>query len=78
MIIQGEKDEKFRVDSKHSFLKMAAKCNANVTNISHPDEDHFLLGANQMDDILPFFEKHENDIEPDWDIIRHAAKAWLK
>lgn len=78
MIIQGEKDEKFRVDSKHSFLKMASNSNGKVTNISYPDIDHFIPIDKTFPEFLPFFEEHVNDIEPDFDVIRAAARKWMK
>lgn len=78
MIIQGEKDEQFRVDSKVKFVKLTESINANLTNISHPDLDHSLFFTLIEKDMFGFFEKHTNDIAPDWDVIRAAAKAWLK
>ena len=78
MIIQGEKDEKFRVDSKDSFLKTAAACNGKVTNISYPDVDHFIPNSMTFPKFLPFFEQHVNEIEPDFKVIRAAARKWMK
>jgi dienelactone hydrolase len=78
LVIQGEKDEGFRIDSKHKFLKMAENCGGDVTNISFPNTDHFLTYEQTFEEFLPYFEKHVNDIEPDFEVIREAARAWFK
>ncbi|MFT7302387.1 MAG: dienelactone hydrolase [Akkermansiaceae bacterium] len=78
LLIQGEKDEAFRIESKDKFMALAKKVNANASVITHPDIGHALYWKDQEEDVLNFMAKHVNDIEPDWDVIRAAAKAWMK
>ena len=78
LLIQGDKDEAFRVESRHKFLELAKKVNGEATLVSHPDIGHALYWRDQEDDILKFMDKHVNEIEPDWDVIRAAADAWMK
>jgi len=77
MIIQGESDTAKRVKSKQDFLKMASQCNGNVTNISLKGFGHDLPDDVVYPKFLPFFDEHTNDIEPDFDVIRAAARKWM-
>ena len=42
LLIQGEKDEAFRIESKDKFMALAKKVNANVSVITHPNIGHAL------------------------------------
>ena len=78
MIIQGEDDTEKRVKSKEGFLKMAKSNNGNVTNISYPGIGHDIPDSMSFDKFMPFFEEHTNEIEPDFDVLRKAAKKWME
>ncbi len=78
MLIQGDKEEEKRIVSQSKFVKLAEKCNGNVTTIILPGVDHFIKDQECFPLFLPFFEKHTNGLEPDFDIIRAAARKWFK
>ena len=78
MIIQGEDDTEKRVKSKKGFVKMAESHNGKVTNISYPGIGHDIPESMSFDKFMPYFEEHVNDIEPDFDVLRKAAKKWME
>jgi dienelactone hydrolase len=77
LIIQGAKDEEFRLESRVQFITTAEACNGKVEVIVHEEIDHALYNDVVFKDLMPFFEKHVNDIEPDFDVIRAAARSWI-
>jgi poly(3-hydroxybutyrate) depolymerase len=78
LIIQGAKDEPDRLDSRLKFIKTAEGCGGKVEVVVHEDIDHFISQSVVFQSLTPFFEKYQNDVEPDFDVIRAAAKSWLK
>lgn len=77
LIIQGEVDTPKRIRSKEAFLKMAAECNGDVTDITLGGVGHDIPEDVAFRKLLPFFAEHSNETEPDFDIIRAAAKKWM-
>ena len=78
MVIQGEKDEAFRLQSRDALVKQVEKLEGKLTMESLPDVDHFIPAGTVMQRMLPYFEDHVNDIEPDFRLIRAAVRAWFK
>ena len=78
LLIQGGKDEQFRLDSREKFMELAPKRNGNATLIMHPEVGHLLSWADQEEQVLEFMAKYTNDIEPDWDVMRKTAQVWTK
>ena len=77
LIIQGAKDEPDRLDSRLKFIKTAEACGGKLEVLVHNNIDHFIPQTVVFEAMLPYFEKHQNDIEPDFDVIRAAAKSWI-
>ena len=78
MVIQGEKDEAFRVKSRDELLKQVESIGGKVTHVSLPDVDHFIMPNDVMPRLVPFFEDNQNDIEPDFRLIRAAGRKYFK
>lgn len=77
LIIQGAKDEPDRLDSRGKFISTAEACGGKVEVIVHEEIDHFIPQSTVFKDMMPFFKKHVNDIEPDFDVMRAAVKSWI-
>jgi predicted esterase len=78
MVIQGEKDEAFRISSRDDLIKQVKNLGGDLTQISLPDVDHFITGDEVLKNALPYFDKHTNDIEPDLRVLRAAGRAYFK
>ncbi len=76
ILFQGEKDEQFRIDSRHKVIGMLEERNAKVEVVLYPERGH-----NMPDEVSPkrieFFSKYRNDIEPDFAIMKAAIGRWL-
>jgi hypothetical protein len=59
------------------FITTVEACSGKVEVIVHEQIDHALYNDVVFKDLMPFFEKHVNDIEPDFDVIRAAARSWI-
>ncbi|MBN8456299.1 MAG: dienelactone hydrolase family protein [Verrucomicrobia bacterium] len=78
MVIQGEKDEAFRISSRDELLKQVKDAGGKLTHISLPDTDHFIPATEVLKNALPYFEEFTNDIEPDLRVIRAAGRSYFK
>lgn len=78
MVIQGEKDEAFRLASRDELLKQVKDIGGKLTYISLPDVDHFVPASEVLKNGLPFFDEYTNDIEPDLRVIRAAGRSYFK
>jgi hypothetical protein len=77
LIIQGLKDREDRLESKVQFVETAEALGGSVKVVDLPDVDHFVPTATVFEHMIPFFEERVNDIEPDFDVMRAAAMAWI-
>lgn len=77
LIVQGMKDREDRLESKVQFVGTAEALGGSVKVVDFPDVDHFIPTATVFEQMIPFFEEKVNDIEPDFDVMRAAAAAWI-
>jgi predicted peptidase len=78
MIIHGEKDIKSRTESRDKVAARIEALGGDLTRVSLPEVDHFIGNHDVFPRMLPFSESHENEIEPDIDLLRTAVDAWFK
>lgn len=78
MVIQGEKDEEFRTKSRDELIKQIQDIGGDLTHESLPDVDHFIMPDVVYPKLIPFFEEHVNDIEPDFRLIRATGRAYFR
>ena len=78
MVIHGDQDTKTRNGTRDSFLRQLGEINSKLTYIALPDAGHGIPGSEVTRNMLPFFEDHENTIEPDFRLIRATGKVYFK
>jgi dienelactone hydrolase len=78
LVIHGEKDTQGRNDSRDQFIKKVEGIGGKVTHISLPEIDHFIPVSEIYPKMVPFFEQHVNDMEPDFRLIRAAGRLYFK
>ncbi|MFT6182036.1 MAG: hypothetical protein ACJAQT_001707 [Akkermansiaceae bacterium] len=78
MVIHGDQDTKTRNGTRDQFLKQLGQINSKLTYIALPDAGHGIPGGETIKNMLPFFEDHENPIEPDFRLIRETGKAYFR
>jgi poly(3-hydroxybutyrate) depolymerase len=78
MVIHGEKDEEFRTKSRDELVKQIEDIGGKLTHVSLPDVDHAIYDNIAYPRFIPYFEEHVNDIEPDFRLIRAAARAYFR
>ena len=78
MVIQGEKDEAFRNNTRDAFVAQVEKLKGDLVHIRLPDVDHFISDEMVMKHLQPYFKDRVNDIEPDFRVWRAAARALIK
>jgi dienelactone hydrolase len=78
MVIHGEKDEAFRTKSRDELVKQIEDIGGDLTHVSLPDVDHAIYDHIAYPKLIPYFDEHVNDIEPDFRLIRAAARAYFR
>lgn len=78
MVIHGDQDTKTRNGTRDQLLEQLRGINSKLTYIAIPDAGHGLPGDEVTANMLPFFEEHENAVEPDFRLIRATGKAYFK
>lgn len=78
MVIHGEKDTAGRTQSRNELIQQVKAIGGDLTHVSLPEVDHFILPDVVFPKMIPFFEKHVNDIEPDFRLIRAAGRAYFR
>lgn len=78
MVIHGEKDTAGRTQSRDELIKQVEAIGGDLTHVSLPEVDHFIMPDIVYPKLIPFFEKHVNDIEPDFRLIRAAGRVYFR
>ena len=78
LVIHGDQDTKARNETRDRLLDQLGQINSRLTYIALPDAGHSLPGSEVVKNRLPFFEEHQNSIEPDFRLIRATGKAYFK
>jgi len=78
MIIHGDQDTKSRNATRDRLLAHLGRINSKLTYIPLPDAGHAIPRGVATENMLPFFEDHENSIEPDFRLIRETGKVYFR
>ncbi|MCP5548029.1 MAG: dienelactone hydrolase family protein [Akkermansiaceae bacterium] len=78
MVIHGDQDEAFRNATRDTFLEYVKNHDGQLEFIRYEDEGHNMVSRLVNPHMMPFFEKHRNEIEPDFELIRAAGLLRFK
>ena len=78
LIIQGEKDEPFRIQSKDDMVKQVRQLHGDLHLEILPGVDHFVPNDTAWKMAMPLFEKAQNTVEPDLRVLRAAGRSYFK
>lgn len=74
LVIHGEKDKETRNKSRDEFIRKTEELGGLVTHASYPQQDHFIGWELVFSNMVPFFLKHSNPIEPDFGLLREVFR----
>lgn len=74
LVIHGEKDEDHRNKSRDEFIRKTEELGGALSHVSYPNEDHFIKYELVFSNMIPFFLKHTNSLEPDFTLLREVFR----